>query len=178
MNFCILIQGLLRQHNGSHAKMSFNIPLLKSNSEFSCAEPCHAWQKVAWGLKNVCKNSGSFKISQKDILQLSKAFLHVQGCFIPQKNSRTSFYSWLKGFSDTSNYDRKISKQSYDTNFGTPCSRELKVMRHGDGVEGADLAMRRENSSQEWSRSLRKLNVQLIVTLEWMITDKQLITHK
>ena len=112
LNFCILIQGLLRQHNGSHAKMSFNIPLLKSNSEFSCAEPCHAWQKLAWSLKNVCKNSGSFKISQKDILQLSKAFLHVQGCFIPQKNSRTSFYSWLKGFSGTSIYDRKISKQS------------------------------------------------------------------
>ena len=112
LNFCILIQGLLRQHNGSHAKMSFNIPLLKSNSEFSCAEPCHAWQKLAWSLKNVCKNSGSFKISQKDILQLSKAFLHVQGCFIPQKNSQTSFYSWLKGFSGTSIYDRKISKQS------------------------------------------------------------------
>ena len=44
-----------------------------------------------------------------------------------KNNSRASFYSWLKGFSDTSNYDRKISKQSYDTNFGTPFRNSLLV---------------------------------------------------
>ena len=54
-------------------------------------------------------------------------------------------------------------------------SKELIVMRHWDGVVGADLEMRRGNSSQKWSRSLRKLNVQLsfytALTDYWQIFD-------
>ena len=67
------------------------------------------------------KKSQKLKINQKFILHFSEASWHVPWCFIPQKNSRASLITWLKGYSVIFTYDREISKRSWGGNRGTPC---------------------------------------------------------
>ena len=61
-------------------------------------------------------------MSQKFILHFSEASLHVPWCFIPQKNSRASLITWLKGYLVIFTYDQDICTQSWGGNCGTPCS--------------------------------------------------------
>ena len=76
------------------------------------------------GLKSskLGKKSQKLKISQKLILHFFVASLHVPWCFIPQKNSRASLITWLKGYLVIFTYDQDICTQSWGGNCGTPCS--------------------------------------------------------
>ena len=73
------------------------------------------------------KKSQKLKINQKFILHFSEASWHVPWCFIPQKNSRASLITWLKGYSIIFTYDREISKRSWGGNRGTPCIIETHL---------------------------------------------------
>ena len=125
LNFCIsfkasqgkILAHMIKYHSIFHCwNQTLNILVL---DHVMCGKN---WFEVMKCEEKVTKY---LKLAKKFSCNYRRYFLHVQWCLIHQKNSRTSFYSWLKGFSDTSNYDRKISKQSYDTNFGTPCSTIL-----------------------------------------------------
>ena len=84
-------------------------------------------QKKMQNFKKGQKKSQKLKINQKFILHFSEASLHVLWCFIPQKNSRASLITWLKGYSVIFTYDREISKRSWGGNRGTPCSLFVHV---------------------------------------------------
>ena len=91
--------------------------------DISSCGPIYCQGRPKSNSKNLKQNKKSPKleITQKFILLISQASLHVPWCFIHQKNSRALLITWLKGYSVIFTYDREISNQSGNTNRGTPC---------------------------------------------------------
>ena len=96
-------------------------------NEGSSCEPKSCYGRPERKCKNSKqgKKSLKFKTSLKSNMHFSKASLHIPWCFIPQKNSRASLITWLKGYLVIFTYDQDICTQSWGGNCGTPCRTSM-----------------------------------------------------
>ena len=102
-------------------EFDFNNGIINDSSSCELIS-CHGRPKRRYKNSKQGKKSQILRISQKLLLQFSKASLHVPWCFIPQTKSPTYVIKWLEGYSEILTYVREISNQSCNTNHWTPCS--------------------------------------------------------